>query len=83
MGRSCRSDSPELKLEMATDTGLDCQSDRLEKPGLRPIWRWVQSGANRSPCYLANIRVIFEKNSEPAGENSKNTCSTGISRTSR
>jgi hypothetical protein len=32
---------------------------------------------------LANIRVILENNSEPAGENSKNTCSTGISRTSR
>jgi hypothetical protein len=43
----------------------------------------VQSVANPSPCYLANIRVIFENNSEPAAENSKNTCSTGISRTSR
>jgi hypothetical protein len=28
---------------------------------------------------LANIRVIFEKNSESAAENSKNTCGTGIS----
>jgi hypothetical protein len=31
--------SPELKLEIATDTGLNCQSDRVEKTGLRPIWR--------------------------------------------
>jgi hypothetical protein len=27
-------------------------------------WWCVQSDTNRSPCYLANIRVIFEKNSE-------------------
>src|SRR6266403_6174988 len=46
-------------------------------PQKRPIWRcggnarfartewWcAQSDTNRSPCYLANIRVIFEKNSE-------------------
>src|SRR5258705_9033532 len=62
----------------------------------RPIWRRVgnawfartgwwcaQSDTNPSPCYLPNIRVIFEKNGEPAGENSKNPCSTGISRTWR
>src|SRR6266404_6698231 len=79
MGRSCRSDSPELKLEMATDTGLDCQSDRLEKPGLRPIWRWVQSAANPSPCYLANIRVIFENNSEPVAKKAKRPCGAGTS----
>jgi hypothetical protein len=29
---------------------------------------------------LANIRVIFENNSERAAENPKNTCDTGISR---
>src|SRR6266436_2036663 len=46
-------------------------------------WWWVQSAANPSPCYLANIRVIFEKNSEPAGENSEKPCSTCISPTSR
>src|SRR6266404_593845 len=58
----------------------------------RPIWRRIgnvrfaetgwwcaQSHANPSPCYLANIRVIFENNSEPAAGNSKNTCGTGIS----
>src|SRR5258706_10747093 len=27
-------------------------------------WWCAQSDTNRSPCYLANIRVIFEKNSE-------------------
>src|SRR5712671_4227603 len=27
-------------------------------------WWRAQSDTNRSPCYLANIRVIFEKNSE-------------------
>jgi hypothetical protein len=31
--------SPELELEIAMDTGLICQSDRVEKTGLRPIWR--------------------------------------------
>jgi hypothetical protein len=45
--------------------------------------RTSMSDTNRSPCYLANIRVIFENNSEPADENSKNACSTGIFRTSR
>src|SRR6266404_8202136 len=42
-------------------------------------WWCVQSHANPSPCYLANIRVIFENNSEPAAGNSENTCGTGIS----
>ena len=42
-------------------------------------WWWAQSDANPSPCYLANIRVIFEKNSEPAAESVKKACSTGIS----
>ena len=31
-------------------------------------WWWKQSAANPSPCYLANNSVIFEKNSEPAGQ---------------
>jgi hypothetical protein len=31
------------------------------------------------PCYLANIRVIFENNSEPAAKSVKKTCGTGIS----
>ena len=48
-----------------------------ESPQKRPLFdrRWflrfgqtgwwrAQSDTNRSPCYLANIRVIFEKNSE-------------------
>jgi hypothetical protein len=43
-------------------------------------WRCALSDTNPSPCYLANIRVIFENNSEPAAENPKNTCDTGISR---
>jgi hypothetical protein len=42
-------------------------------------WWCTQSYANPSPCYLANIRVIFEKNSEPAAESVKKACSTGIS----
>jgi hypothetical protein len=46
-------------------------------------WWCAQSYANPSPCYLANIRVILEKNSEPAAENVKNACSTGISPISR
>jgi hypothetical protein len=46
-------------------------------------WWWVQSAANPSPCYLANIRVIFENNSERGAKNSRNACSTGISRRSR
>jgi hypothetical protein len=67
-----------------------------KSPKKRPIWSrpcdswfgrtgwWcAQSDTNPSPCYLPNIRVIFEKNSEPAGENSKNPCSTGISWTWR
>src|SRR5258705_11000939 len=29
-------------------------------------------------CYLANIRVIFENNSEPAAKSVKKTCGTGI-----
>src|SRR5712671_1776337 len=45
-------------------------------------WRCAQSYANPSPCYLANIRVIFENNSEPAAESVKKACSTGISRIS-
>jgi len=32
----------------------------------RTEWWWVQSAANRSRCCLADIRVNFEKNSEPA-----------------
>jgi predicted phage terminase large subunit-like protein len=42
-------------------------------------WWCAQSNANRSPCYLANIRVIFENNSEPAAKSVKKTCGTGIS----
>src|SRR5712672_916582 len=63
-----------------------------ESPQKRAIWRragnarfaetgwWcAQSYANRSPCYLANIRVIFENNREPAAKSVKKTCGTGIS----
>src|SRR6266404_7753930 len=42
-------------------------------------WWCAQSYANRSPCYLANIRVIFENNSEPAAKSVKKNCGTGIS----
>jgi len=42
-------------------------------------WWWVQSAANPSPCYLANIRVIFENNSDLATKSVKKTCGTGIS----
>ena len=42
-------------------------------------WRWVQSDTNRSPCYLANIRVIFENNSEPAVEKCQKPCGAGTS----
>jgi hypothetical protein len=30
-------------------------------------WWWAQSDANPSPCYLANIRVIFEKKQRTGG----------------
>jgi hypothetical protein len=40
------------------------------------------SDTNPSPCYLANIRVIFENNSEPAAENVKKACSPTIFRIS-
>jgi len=63
-----------------------------KSPQKGPIWRRIgnvrfaetgwwcaQSYANRSPCYLANIRVIFENNSEPAAKSVKKTCGTGIS----
>ncbi len=42
-------------------------------------WRCAQSDTNPSPCYLANIRVIFENNSELATKSVKKTCGTGIS----
>ena len=42
-------------------------------------WRCAQAYANPSPCYLANIRVIFENNSEPAVKNARKTCGTGVS----
>ena len=45
-------------------------------------WWCAQSDANPSPCYLANIRVIFGKNREPAAENVKNACSTRTLRNS-
>src|ERR1700730_17807344 len=70
----------------------ELKNRREESPQKRPVsnrrpfpqfgktgcW-WAQSYANPSPCYFANIRVIFEKNSEPAAESVKNACSTGIS----
>src|SRR6266404_8692912 len=67
MGRSCRSDSPELKLEMATDTGLDCQSDRLEKPGLRPIWRWVQFRREPVSLLFGQYQGDFRKKQRTGG----------------
>src|SRR3984893_7802491 len=55
-------------------------SDRRRFPQFgKTGWWCAQSYANPSPCYLANIRVIFEKNSEPAAESVKKACSTGIS----
>src|SRR5258708_14174801 len=63
-----------------------------KSPQKRPIWRcagntrfartgwWcAQSDTNPSPCYLANIRVIFENNSELATKSVKKTCGTDIS----
>jgi len=60
-----------------------------KSPQKRPIWRRIgnvrfaetgwwcaQSYANRSPCYLANIRVIFQKNSEPPALNARTRCGT-------
>src|ERR1700730_3263132 len=47
-------------------------SDRRRFPQFgKTGWWCAQSYANPSPCYLANIRVIFEKNSEPAAESVK------------
>ena len=55
----------------------------LSRPGNRQfgrtVWWCAQSDTNRSPCYLANIRVIFENNSELATKRVKKTCGTGIS----
>ena len=39
----------------------------------------MQSAANPSPCYLANIRVIFENNSEPVAKKAKRPCGAGTS----
>src|SRR5450759_1428446 len=39
-------------------------------------WWCAQSYANRSPCYLANIRVIFQKKSEPPALNARTSCGT-------
>src|SRR5712671_5999821 len=38
-----------------------------------------QSAANPSPCYLTNIRVFFENNSELAAKIVKKTCGAGVS----
>src|SRR6266404_2804400 len=69
--------SPGSKLEMAMDIGLNCAGDHSEKTLRRPSWRWVQSAANPSPCYVANIRVIFENNSDPAVKNAESPCGAG------
>jgi hypothetical protein len=54
--------------------------ERLAEPKRRSREGWwcAQSDTNRSPCYLANIRVFFENNSDPAAETAKKTCGTGI-----
>ena len=65
---------------------------RPKSPQKRPIWRRIgnvrfaetgwwcaQSDANPSPCYLANIRVIFENNSEPVAKKAKRPCGAGTS----
>src|SRR5450432_687747 len=57
-------------------------SQRRDLRFRRTGWWCAQSYTNRSPCYLTNIRVIFENNSEPAAESVKKACSTGISRIS-
>jgi len=41
----------------------ELKNRRQESPQKRPVSH-RRSDTNRSPCYLANIRVIFEKNSE-------------------
>ncbi len=63
-----------------------------KSPQKRPIWRRIgnvrfaetgwwcaQSTANPSPCYLTNIRVFFENNSELAAKIVKDTCGAGVS----
>ncbi len=45
----------------------------------RTGWWCAQSDTNPSPCYLANIRVIFQNNSELATKSVKKTCGTSIS----
>ena len=58
------------------DFGAGRPSSVADCPGR---WRWVQSAANPSPCYLANIRVIFENNSEPAAKKAERPCGAGTS----
>ncbi len=58
------------------DFGAGRPSSVADCPGR---WRWVQSAANPSPCYLANIRVIFENNSDPAAKKAKRPCGAGTS----
>ena len=41
-----------------------------------------KSHANPSPCYLANIRVIFDKNREPVAKNVRKACGTATFRIS-
>jgi hypothetical protein len=45
-------------------------------------WWGVQSDANPSPCCLANIRVIFDKNREPVAKNVRKACGTATLRIS-
>jgi hypothetical protein len=52
-------------------------------PGVRYLktgWWCAQSDTNRSPCYLAKNRVIFEKNSEKIIESTKMRLKPGTSR---
>jgi hypothetical protein len=50
-----------------------------EVRALKTGWWCAQSDTNRSPCYLAKNRVIFEKNSEKIIENTKRRLKPGTS----
>ena len=87
----CRDEAPKIVIQTRARlqrTKIQELSGR-KSPQKRPIWRRIgnvrfaetgwwcaQSYANRSPCYLANIRVIFQKNSEPPALNARTRCGT-------
>ncbi len=58
--------------EIPTERAIRCRAGkvRFAETG----WWRLQSNTNRSPCYLPNIRVIFEKNSERITKNPRSAC---------